>query len=75
MGNEATEVGGVNFTAFGWFTLATARKVLGFEAYRQLREAIRFKEIRVTRFGNEYLLDHEDWLAWLKRAAQGSTPE
>jgi hypothetical protein len=77
MGYKATEVGGVNFTALGWFTLATTRKVLGAEAYRQLREAIRWKEIRVTRFGNEYLIDNEDWLAWLKRnkAAKDSTPD
>jgi hypothetical protein len=68
MGNEATEVGGVSFTALGWFTVATLRKVLGCEAYRQLREAIRFKEIRVTRFGNEYWLDDEDYRTWLKQA-------
>jgi hypothetical protein len=68
MGNNATEVGGVSFTALGWFTLAKARKVLGAEAYRQLREAIRWKEIRVTRFGNEYLLDDEDYRAWRNRA-------
>jgi hypothetical protein len=65
----------VNFTSLGWFTLATARKILGEEAFRQLREAIRWKEIRVTRFGNEYLLDDEDWLAWLERAVRDSTPD
>lgn len=69
MGIKANEVSGVSFTALGWFTLATARKVLGEEAYRQLREAIRWKEIRVTRFGNEYLLDDEDYRAWRERAA------
>lgn len=63
MGNTKPRSGGVNFTSLGWFTLATAR---------QLREAIRFKEIRITGFGNEFLLDHEDWLAWLasRKAAQ-----
>ena len=69
MGDNATEGGGVNFSTLGWFTLAVARKVLGEEAYRQLREAIRWKEIPVTRFGNEYLLDDEDYRAWKDRAA------
>lgn len=68
MGIKATEVGGVSFTALGWFTLAKARRVLGEEAYRQLREAIRWKEIPVTRFGNEYWLDDEDYRAWRERA-------
>ncbi|WP_428304128.1 hypothetical protein [Lacipirellula sp.] len=69
MGDSTPQSGGVNFTSLGWFTLATARKLLGDEEYHQLREAIQFKEIRITRFGNEYLLDHDDWLAWVARAA------
>ncbi|WP_232536348.1 hypothetical protein [Lacipirellula parvula] len=54
----------MNFTSLGWFTLATVRKLLAAEDYRQLRDAIRFKEIPITRVGSEYWLDHEDWLAW-----------
>lgn len=69
MGDEPTEGGGVNFSALGWSTLAKLRKVLGSESYRQLRDAIRHKEIPVTRFGNEFLLDNEDWQAWQDKAA------
>jgi hypothetical protein len=49
-----------------WFTLTHLQECLNRENREKLRVAMREKQIPMARFGNEYIIEDADFIAWIQ---------
>lgn len=59
----------------GWFTLTELQERLNRDNRKALLLAIKKKEIPLVRFGNDYLIEDADWLAWMRSQKQVWKPK